>query len=599
MQLLDWLIIALYFVLSITIGVYFYKRASGNTENFFLSGRKLSWWLAGLSMVATTFAADTPLAVTELVGKHGISGNWMWWNMLIGGMLTVFFFAKLWRRAGILTDVEFIELRYSGKSASFLRGFKALYLGILMNCIIMGWVNLAMGKILLGMFPEYVNEQNVIIFLSGAMLITAIYSALSGLWGVAVTDAFQFVLAMIGCIILAIIVINSQQIGGISGLQEKLPDWALKFTPQIGSTSPTEDGSASAGGILMMTVSTFLAFIGIQWWASWYPGAEPGGGGYVAQRIMSAKDEKNSLLATLFFQIAHYCIRPWPWILVGLAAIVLYPDLSSENKGLGFVNAMNDFLPTGLKGLLLAAFFAAYMSTIATHLNWGTSYFINDFYKRFISPNNSEKYYVSVSRIMTIVFMAISVLVTMFMSTISGVWAFVIECGAGLGLILILRWYWWRINAIAEITATVTPFIVYGLIYFKLLPFGLSNIQFPETLYIIVPVTTIAWLIAMYLTTPTDSVKLEKFYKKVHPGGIGWKKFADLYPEISADRGYAFLFADWICGIILVYMYLFGIGKLIFGDYIAGLIFIVLGTAAGWIIFKHHNYLGWKELSNS
>ncbi|MBE2226550.1 MAG: sodium:proline symporter, partial [Ignavibacteria bacterium] len=303
MHIIDWIIIALYFIISLAIGLYYYKKASGNTEDFFLSGRKLPWWLAGLSMVATTFAADTPLAVAELVGQNGIAGNWLWWNMLIGGMLTVFFFAKLWRRAGILTDVEFIELRYSGKSASFLRGFKALYLGIFMNCIIMGWVNLAMGKILLGMFPEYVNTGNVIYFLAAGMFITAIYSALSGLWGVAVTDAFQFILAMAGCIILAIIVVNSPQIGGITGLQEKLPDWALRFTPQIGGETGTSTGT---GGILMMTVSTFLAFIGIQWWASWYPGAEPGGGGYIAQRIMSAKDEKNSLLATLFFQVAHY-----------------------------------------------------------------------------------------------------------------------------------------------------------------------------------------------------------------------------------------------------------------------------------------------------
>ena len=588
MHLIDWIIIALYFIISLAIGLYYYKKASGNTEDFFLSGRKLPWWLAGLSMVATTFAADTPLAVAELVGQNGIAGNWLWWNMLIGGMLTVFFFAKLWRRAGILTDVEFIELRYSGRSASFLRGFKALYLGIFMNCIIMGWVNLAMGKILLGMFPEYVNNGNVIYFLAAGMFITAIYSAISGLWGVAVTDAFQFILAMAGCIILAIIVVNSPQIGGISGLQEKLPDWALRFTPQIGGETGTSTGT---GGILMMTVSTFLAFIGIQWWASWYPGAEPGGGGYIAQRIMSAKDEKNSLLATLFFQVAHYCIRPWPWILVGLSAIVLYPELSMADKGLGYVKAMNDFLPMGLKGLLLAAFIAAYMSTIATHLNWGTSYFVNDFYKRFISPGKTEKTYVAVSRIATIAFMVISVVVTMFMTTISGVWAFVIECGAGLGLILILRWYWWRINAISEIVATVTPFVVYAVLYF-----GDFGIKFPETLFIIVPVTTLAWLVTVFMTKPVSDEKLSIFYMRVHPGGFGWKKYAAKHPHIRADRGYAVLFIDWMLGIILVYMYLFGIGKIILGNPGAGAIYIALGTIAGWIILKHVNYLGWDEV---
>ena len=586
MQLIDWIIVVLYFIISLAIGLYYYRKASGNTENFFLSGRQLPWWLAGLSMVATTFAADTPLAVTELVGQNGIAGNWLWWNMLIGGMLTVFFFAKMWRRAGILTDVEFIELRYSGKSASFLRGFKAIYLGLFMNCIIMGWVNLAMGKILMGMFPEYVNQGNVIYYLALAMLITAIYSAISGLWGVAVTDAFQFVLAMVGCIILAVIVVNSPQIGGISGLQEKLPEWALKFTPQIGGETGTETG---AGGILMMTVSTFLAFIGIQLWASWYPGAEPGGGGYVAQRMMSAKDEKNSLLATLFFQVAHYCIRPWPWILVGLSALVLYPDLPMADKGLGFVKAMNDFLPTGLKGLLLAAFFAAYMSTIATHLNWGTSYFINDFYKRFISPGRDEKSYVAISRIMTIVFMVISVIVTMFMTSISGVWAFVIECGAGLGLILILRWFWWRINAISEIVATVTPFIVYAVLYF-----GKFNIKFPETLFVIVPITTLAWLITIFITKPADEAKLSSFFKRVHPGGVGWKDYAAKHPDVKPDKGYGILFIDWVLGIILVYMFLFGIGKIILGDLITGLIYCALGFAAGWIILRHVNYLGWS-----
>lgn len=586
MQLLDWIIVILYFIISLLIGLYYSKRAGGSTENFFLSGRKLTWWLAGISMVATTFAADTPLAVTELVGKNGIAGNWLWWNMLIGGMLTVFFFARLWRRSEIMTDVEFVELRYSGKAAAILRGFKALYLGIFMNTIIMGWVNLAMMKILLGMFPEYVNESNVLLYVGAAMLITAIYSAISGLWGVAVTDAFQFILAMAGCIILAIIVVNQPQIGGISGLQEKLPSWAFQFLPTISSETPVSD----AGGALALTISSFLAFIGIQWWASWYPGAEPGGGGYIAQRMMSAKDEKNSLLATLFFQVAHYCIRPWPWIIVGLCALVLYPDLT--DKGLGFVMAMNDFLPVGLKGLLLAAFFAAYMSTIATHLNWGTSYFINDFYRRFISKGQSEEKYVSISKIMTIVFMLLSILVTLFMDSISGVWSFVIECGAGLGLVLILRWFWWRVNAVSEITATITPFVVYAVLYF-----GDFGIAFPDTLYIIVPATTIAWLITAFVTKPTDENKLKAFYKKVHPGGIGWKKISSQMPEVKSDSGYFMLFVDWACGIIFVYMFLFGIGKIIFGDYLMGLVFILIGIGAAGVIFYDLSRRGWKSLN--
>lgn len=588
MQLLDWIILALYFVVSLSIGLLYMKKAGGSTEDFFLSGRNLSWWLAGLSMVATTFAADTPLAVTELVGQSGIAGNWLWWNMLIGGMLTVFFFSRFWRRAEILTDVEFIEMRYSGKPAAVLRGFKSLYLGIFMNVIIMGWVNLAMAKILLGMFPEYVNESNVLWFVGGAMLITALYSSLSGLWGVVVTDAFQFILAMTGCIILAVIVLNEPQIGGISGLKEKLPEWAFQFTPDISSDTAVQDGA----GILSLTIMSFLAFIGIQWWASWYPGAEPGGGGYIAQRMMSAKDEKNSLLATLFFQVAHYAIRPWPWIIVALCALVLYPDLSDADKGLGFVNAMRDFLPTGLRGLLLAAFFGAYMSTIATQLNWGTSYFINDFYKRFLVKGKSEKNYVAISRIMTMVFMVLSVLVTTQMTTISGVWSFVIECGAGLGLVLILRWFWWRVNAWAEIAATITPFIVYGVIYF-----GNFDVKFPDSLYVIVPITTISWLIVMYLTKPTADDKLHAFYKKVHPGGVGWKKISQKFPEIKADKGYAYLFIDWICGVVLVYMFLFGTGKIIFGDYMMGIIFIFIAFIAGWIIYRDLSKRGWQELN--
>lgn len=583
MHITDWLIIAVYFLISFFIGYIYKKRAGASTEDFFLSGRKLPWWLAGISMVATTFAADTPLAVTELVGKNGIAGNWLWWNMLIGGMLTVFFFARLWRRANILTDVEFIELRYSGKSAAFLRGFKAVYLGVFMNTIIMGWVNLAMIKILIGMFPEFIDMDNVLIYVGLCMLVTAVYSALSGLWGVAVTDAFQFILAMIGCIVLAVIVVNSDQIGGIAGLQSKLPDWALKFTPVINS----ESENITTAGVFAISLSSFLAFIAIQWWASWYPGSEPGGGGYVAQRMMSAKDEKHSLLATFFFQVAHYTIRPWPWILVGLSAIILYPDLSINDKGLGYVKAMNDFLPVGLKGLLLAAFFAAYMSTIATHLNWGTSYFINDFYRRFIRKDSSEKHYVLTARVMTMIFMLLSIVITMMMDSISGVWSFVMECGAGLGLVLILRWFWWRINAISEIVATITPFLVYAVLFF-----GKINVQFPDSLYIIVPITTAAWLVTAFLTKPTEESKLANFFKQIRPGGIGWKKFKLKYPDVKTDKGYRYLFLSWLFGIVLVYMFLFGVGKFIFGEYLNAMVLILIGIIAGFLVFKSINKQG-------
>ena len=583
MQSIDWILVVLYFVFSAAIGVYFTKRAGKNIQEFFLSGRNLPWWLAGTSMVATTFAADTPLAVTELVAKNGIAGNWLWWNFVFGGMLTVFFFARLWRRAGIMTDVEFVEIRYSGKPAAFLRGFRSLYLGLFINCVIMGWVNLAMAAILEGMFD--IPAGQVIWYVAAALLVTAIYSALSGLWGVAVTDAFQFVLAMTGTIILAFVVLDLPEVGGIAGLTEKLPSWALRFTPVIG-----QSGAGEAGGALALTVGAFLAFVGVQWWASWYPGAEPGGGGYIAQRMMSAKDEKHSLFATLWFTVAHYCIRPWPWIIVGLATLVLYPELSPEEKRLGYVYAMRDYLPAGLKGMLVASFFAAYMSTIATQLNWGTSYVINDFYKRFVRASAGESQLVRVSRISTIVIMALSLIVTMMLDTISGAWTFIIEAGAGLGLVLILRWFWWRINAWSEIAAMVTPLLVYG--GFRVF----TNIEFPESLFWIVGITTVVWLAVTFITKPVDEAKLKEFYRRVHPGGKGWKKISDKLPEVQSDSHYATMFINWLSGIVLVYMMLFGVGKLILGQTGEGFVFVAIGLLAGAVIYRNLSRQGFGSL---
>ena len=590
MHTLDWVIIAVYFIGSAAVGIYYTKRAGSNIQEFFLSGRNLPWWLAGTSMVATTFAADTPLAVTELVAKNGIAGNWLWWNFVFGGMLTVFFFARLWRRAGIMTDVEFVELRYSGKPAAFLRGFRAIYLGVFINCVIMGWVNLAMGSILEGMFD--IPQGQVMFYVALALVITAVYSAMSGLWGVAVTDAFQFVLAMLGTIVLAFVVLSLPQIGGIEGLTSKLPSWTMQFVPTIGEASPQ-----SLGGAFALSVSAFLAYVGIQWWAAWYPGAEPGGGGYIAQRMMSAKDEKHSLFATLWFTIAHYCVRPWPWILVGLATLVLYPDLGPDEKRLGYVYAMRDFLPVGLKGMLVASFFAAYMSTISTQLNWGTSYVINDFYKRFMRPQADEKNLVFVSRMATIVIMALSVGVTLILSTISAAWGFIIEAGAGLGLVLILRWFWHRINAWSEITAMVTPMIVYATITYGNHNHG-WNLQFPDTLFYLVPMTTVAWLTVTFLTKPTNTETLVNFYRRVHPGGIGWRAIERLVPETKGDSGFIGLLFNWIAGIVLVYSMLFGVGKLILGMHTEGLIFILVGLAASGVIYWNLSKKGFKELVN-
>ena len=582
MQPIDWVIVGLYLIISFLVAVYFSKRAGKNIEEFFLSGRRLPWWVAGTSMVATTFATDTPLAVTELVARNGIAGNWLWWNFILGGMLTVFFFARLWRRAAVVTDVEFIELRYSGKSGAFLRGFRALYLGLFINVVVMGWVNLAMISILEGMFG--IPSSQVRYYVFGAMLFVAVYSALAGLWGVAFNDAIQFVIAMTGTTILMFVVLRRPEVGGISGLQAQLPDWFFQFTPVVGGVE------AVAGGALTLTVSAFVAYIFIQWWASWYPGSEPGGGGFIAQRMLSAKDEKNALLATLWFTVAHYCLRPWPWILVGLATLVLYPDLGPEEKRLGYIYAMRDFLPAGLKGLLVATFLAAYMSTMTTLFNWGTSYLVNDFYKRFLHSGASDRHYVFVSRSATFLLMVASVLVTLVIHTISGAWQFIIEAGAGIGLVLILRFYWWRINAWSEIVATIVPFFVYGYVSLY------TEIAFPVSLYYIVSVTTVAWLAVTMLTPPVDQQHLIRFYEKVRPGGIGWSRLRRAAPHVQPDSGFGWLFVDWLCGTILVYGGVFGVGKLIFGHYALGLAFLLVGGLGGAVIYWDLSRRGWEQV---
>ncbi|HDN26469.1 MAG TPA: sodium:proline symporter, partial [Thioploca sp.] len=546
LQILDWLIIVLFLVLILGIGLTYTKQAGKNIESFFLGGRNLPWWIAGTSMVATTFAADTPLLITELVAKNGVSGNWLWWNGLIGGMLATFFFAKFWRKANIITDVELTELRYSGKPAAFLRGFKAVYLGIFMNAVIIAWVNVALGALLHIFFN--IPEEQLIFYLAGAMFLVMIYSSLSGLLGIAITDFIQFIVAMTGCIVLAFVVVGSEQIGGIAGLQEKLPAATFDFFPALEFSTQS---LAETTQVLSIGFATFLAFVAVQWWASWYPGAEPGGGGYVAQRMMSAKNEDHAIKATLFFQIAHYALRPWPWILVGLCALVLYPDLPEADKKLGYALAMKEFLPTGLKGLLLVAFFAAYMSTISTQLNWGTSYIVNDLYSRFIRPEATQKQLVLASRISTFLLMLVALIVTSQIQTLESAFKFMIECGAGLGAVLILRWYWWRINAWSEIVATVAPFVVFTITKFYL------ELAFPYSLFVTVGFTTVAWLIATLVTQPTDLQVLKKFYSRIQPEGF-WQPVAK-HLDVSAKKSnLPQLFACWLLGIGLGYAGLFG-----------------------------------------
>ncbi|MBN1251363.1 MAG: Na+:solute symporter [Bacteroidales bacterium] len=598
---IDWIIIGLYFLVSISIGIYMSKRAGKSTGDFFLSGRKLPWYIAGTSMVATTFAADTPLAVTELVAQRGIAGNWLWWNMLFGGMLTVFFFARLWRRSNIITDAEFVDIRYSGKAAKFLRGFRAVYIGIFMNTIVMAWVNLAMVKIFQVLFPDFlffgisgfdflgIHFSSHLLAVAGLMGFVAIYSSLSGLWGVSITDTFQFIMAMSGSIALAIFAVN--HVGGISGLKAALSEnsWVFEFIPDVGNA----DGSVSSGGLLKMSVVAFVAYLGVQWWSSWYPGAEPGGGGYIAQRMMSAKDEKHSLLATLWFQVAHFALRPWPWILVALVTLVLYPN--EADKGAAYVMVIRDLLPAGLLGLLLAAFLAAYMSTIASQTVWGTSYIINDLYKPFIKKGEDEKFYVKISRITTFLLMFFSLIVTTQFDRISDAWKFILVMSAGIGLVLLLRWFWWRVNAWSEISAMIAPYLIFPVLKYG---FNLDVIStdFELSLIIIVIWSSIVWLSVTFLTKPTEEAKLIDFYTKVHPGGIGWTKISNKLPNVKSDEGFGIMFINWFLGSVLVMLSLFGFGKIIFQEYLIGTVFLIIALISGILIYYNFSKQGWGKI---
>jgi Na+/proline symporter len=527
-------------------------------------------------MVATTFAADTPLAVAGLVARNGIAGNWIWWSAALGGMLTVFFFARLWRRAGITTDVEFAELRYAGRPAAVLRGFRALYLGIPINCVIMGWVNLAMAKILL-VTMGWSRLTAVLVSLG----LTGLYSALSGLWGVVVTDFFQFALAMGGTIALAWFALQVPAVGGVAGLHQALPPSTFAFVPTLGD-------AGAAGGALALPLATFVTFIGVQWWASWYPGQEPGGGGFIAQRMMSARDEKHAFLATLWFTVAHFCVRPWPWILVGLASAVLYPGL--PDKEAGYVLVMRDHLPVGWRGLLLGAFFAAYMSTVATQLNWGSSYVVNDFYRRFVHPGAGERHVVLVSRLTTVVIMVIGAAVTFYLESIRQAWEFVLESGAGIGLVLILRWYWWRVNAWSEIAAMIAPAV--GFACLKLF----TSLAFPYTLLALVAWTTAWWVLVTLVTPPEPDDHLVAFYRRVRPGGPGWTRIARLAggppPEPLAG-----LAVDWVAGCVLVYAILFGVGTLLLTSVLASLPYFAAAALAAALIHRDLARRGWATVT--
>jgi Na+/proline symporter len=540
----DWTVVVAYFVVSVAIALLYSRRAGTSAEEYFLSGRAIPWWLAGTSMVATTFAADTPLVVTGLTVKYGIAGNWLWWSMVMSGMLTAVFYARLWRRAGVMTDAEFAELRYSGRAAAFLRGFRACYLAIGVNAIIIGWVTAAMAKIL--GFTLGVGKWQATV---GLFVLTGLYSTISGLWGVMVTDFFQFILAMTGCIVLAGFALGA--VGGmpalLATLHARFPDDApLALAPDLHSA--------------WMPALTFFVYVAVNWWASWYPGAEPGGGGYVAQRIMATKDERHALLAAVWFNIAHYALRPWPWIVVALVSMVLYPGLPDPESG--YVRVMVDHLPPFWRGFLLAAFFAAYMSTISTQLNWGASYLVNDVYRRFCARDRAESHYAAVGRWATLGMMVIAAVVTYYISSVESAWKLLLALGAGTGLVYLLRWYWWRINAWSEVSAMAAALLL--SLALQTLG-GLDPAEprgFAWLLLLTTAATTVVWLVVTYATPPEPPDRLRAFYRRVRPGGPGWTAVA---PEAAEEGGLAAGLLQWVAGCVVVYLGLFGIGAVVLG----------------------------------
>lgn len=555
---IDYAIVAGYFALIIGMGLYFGRKAKRSMLDYFLSRRSMPWWLAGTAMVATTFSADTPLAVTEMVVKNGVAGNWLWWSMLGSGMLTVFFFARLWRRAEVVTDVELTELRYSGKPAAFLRGFRAAYLGLIANIIVMGWVNLGMAKVLQGTLG--ISNRSA---LFACLIIVFAYTVYSGYWGVATTHGVQYLFEMGGAIILAIVALSA--VGGVNVLKAK-----LAFAHPAGSPPGTTFGSSAAAmsfwptgdGVWIVPAITMAALLTLNWWASWYPGSEPGGGGYVVQNMLACKDERQARSAALFFNIAHYALRSWPWVITALCTLVMYGGAVHEaDPGVNYVRAMVDLLPGGLRGLMLASFVAAFSSTQATQMNWGSSYLINDLYRRFIKRDASEKHYVLASRLATALTLLLSLVATQFMDQISHAWQFLLMLGAGTGLVYILRWYWWRVNAWSEVSAMAAALTVSLTLrgFLDDSPRG-----FALGLIITTLATTVVWLIVTMSTRPEPRATLDAFYAKVRPAGPGWGVVAresgiePVRGELSRNA------VAWVAGVVMVYSIMFTTGAVIF-----------------------------------
>ena len=552
---LDWSIIAASIAISFLPALFFWRRASENTSEFFTSGRAAPWWLVGISMVATTFSTDTPNLVTNFVRERGVAANWLWWSFLLTGMMTVFFYARLWRRSGVLTDLEFYEIRYSGRAATLLRGFRAIYLGLFFNLVIMATVNLAaakIGNVVLG----WPTGRTLLV----CAVMTIFFASVSGLWGVLVTDSLQFLITMTGTFAVAYFALQQPEVGGLAGLFDKVPPRTLALLPDFGDWTTA--------------LAVFILPITVQWWSVWYPGAEPGGGSYIAQRMLASKTEKDAVVGTLLFNVMHYALRPWPWIIVALASTIIYPQLSDiaatfpglDPSLLGHdiaYPAMMRFLPAGFLGLVVAGTLAAYRSTIETHLNWGTSYLVHDFYRRFLRPGLSEKHYVLVGRLTTAGLMICAALMTYALGTAREAFELILSIGAGTGLLYLLRWFWWRISAWSEIAAMVSSFLV-ALALFIARKNGLQ-LSAEASLLVTVGVTTVVWLATTLLGPPTDAATLERFYALVRPSGPGWRPVAQRVGVAGARDSLSQALLGWVLGCAFVYSGLFGTGSLLYG----------------------------------
>jgi len=571
---LDWTIIGVSVVVSFLPAIFFAKRAGRSTAEFFTSGRAAPWWLVGVSMVATTFSTDTPNLVTNMVRENGVSDNWLWWSFLLTGMLTVFFYARMWRRSGVLTDLEFYERRYSGRAAGFVRGFRAVYLGLFFNCVIMATVNLAaakIGNIVLG----WPMAKTLVL----CSVITIFFASVSGLWGVLVTDSIQFSITMTGTFAMAYFAVKQPQVGGLSGLVHRLDAKTLNLLPDFGNWS--------------VALSVLIIPITIQWWSVWYPGAEPGGGSYIAQRMLASRSEKDALTGTLLFNAMHYALRPWPWIIVALSSILVYPQLADIHRVFPYVDerligndmaypAMLRFLPAGFLGLMIAGMLAAYRSTIETHLNWGTSYLVHDLYRRFLKRDASERHYVLMGRIVTALLMVCAALLTFALDTAKESFDLILSVGAGTGLIYLLRWFWWRINAWSEVAAMASSFLV-AVAFFVARKAG-HPVAAHLALITTVAVTTVVWIVVTYATRPVDRATLVAFYRLVRPAGPGWRRIRAEAGVGASPDSLPQALLGWVLGCVFVYAALFGTGSVLYGKTAQAGVWIALFVLSGvWL----------------